>query len=488
MEMSEDFTDTPDEEENGGESFADMLDAYTSGMNEDIQVGDQINGKIISIGRDTVYLDTGTKIDGVVEKAELMDENGEVPHQVGDLLELYVVACTESEIRLSKAMSGIGGLHMLEDAFANKVPVEGRVKETIKGGFNVEVMQRRAFCPISQIDLKYVETPEDYVGQVLEFRISRIEDRGKNIVVSRKQLLAEAQEKSSRAFFATLTEGSMHSGTVVRILPFGAFVELAPGVEGMVHISELSWTRVENPEEIVAVGDTLTVKVLKIEEGKKPNQKKIALSVKQASGDPWETVDVQFKIGQKIAGKVRRLMGFGAFIEIAPGIEGLVHISEMSYTRRINNPEEVVSVGETVPVMIREIDGARKRISLSIKEAEGDPWMEIGDRFKVGQRLDGTVEKKEPFGLFISLTPGITGLMPRSKMSQATDASKLENSRPGDTVQVLIEEIHPDRRRITLAPGDAEVAGEWQQFAPATEDRPMGTLAEKLQAALKNKK
>ena len=216
-------------------------------MNEDIQVGDKINGEIISIGRDAVYLDTGTKVDGVVEKAELMDEKGEVPHQVGDRLELYVVACTESEIRLSKAMSGIGGLHMLQDAFANKVPVEGRVKDTCKGGFNVEIMQRRAFCPISQIDLKYVETPEDYVGQVLDFRITRIEDRGKNIVVSRKQLLAEAQEKISREFFAALAPDAMLSGTVMRILPFGVFVELTPGVEGMVHISELSWTRVESP-------------------------------------------------------------------------------------------------------------------------------------------------------------------------------------------------------------------------------------------------
>lgn len=485
--MTEDYVDGPEEEEDG-ESFAELLEAYDAGMNEDVQVGDQISGKIISIGRDAVYLDTGTKIDGVVEKNELTDENGELTCQVGDRIELYVVACTESEIRLSRAMAGIGGLHMLQEAFDTKMPVEGRVKETCKGGFHVEILQRRAFCPISQIDLKYVEDSEDYVGQTFEFRITRLEERGRNIVVSRKQLLAEAQEKSRREFFATLNAGDVLSGKVVRLMPFGAFVELAPGVEGMVHISELSWSRVETPDEVVSVGESLTVKVLSIEEGKKPNQKKIALSVKQAAGDPWESIQGRFTVGQKITGKVRRLMGFGAFVEIAPGIEGLVHISEMSYTRRVNRPEEVVSVGETVPVMIRDIDAEKRRISLSIKEAEGDPWLDVGEKIRIGQRMSGTVEKREPFGLFISLAPGITGLMPKSKMALAAEAARLDASRPGDTLTVVVEEIQADRRRITLAPESGEGAGDWKQFAPASEDRPMGTLAEKLQAALKKQK
>jgi small subunit ribosomal protein S1 len=485
--MTEEIKDDPENGEGEEESFADLLAAYDTGMNEDIQVGDQIQGRIISIGGDTVYLDTGSKIDGVVDKVELLDENGEMPLAVGDTLDLFVVAQSESEIRLSRAMSGIGGLHMLQDAYANRVPVEGRVKETCKGGFSIEVLQRRAFCPISQIDLKYVETPDDYVGQTLSFRITRLEENGRNIVVSRKQLLAEAQEESRREFFASLKEGDTLSGTVTRVMPYGAFVALSPGVEGMVHISELSWSRVEHTDQAVAEGDALTVKVLGIDDGKKPGQKKISLSVKQVSGDPWDLAEQQFEAGQKVTGTVRRLMGFGAFVEIAPGIEGLVHISEMSYTRRILKPEDVVSVGESVSVMIQSVDGAARRISLSIKDAEGDPWLEVGEKFKVGQRLDGTVEKKEGFGLFVNLAPGITGLLPKSKMAQSADPARIEASRPGQTVQVLIEEIHPNRRKITLGPGDAEDNGDWESFAPETET-PMGTLAEKLQAALRNKK
>ena len=400
--MSEKQENQSDEDE---QSFEALFESYTTGMNEDIQVGDRIRGEIISIGQDAVYMDTGTKIDGVVEKPELLDENGELPYSAGDIIELYVVAMTESEVRLSKALSGIGGIQHLQEAFHNKIPVEGKVQETCKGGFRVEILKQRAFCPVSQIDINYVETPEDFVGQAFEFLVSRFEENGRNIVVSRRALLEKELEKTRAAFYEILKTGETYTGKVTRIMPFGAFVELAPGVEGMVHISELSWSRLEKPEDLVAPGDTLTVRVIKIEKSDRKGQKKIGISAKQALGNPWETVGSQFSVGSRVTGKVTRCMKFGAFVEIAPGIEGLVHISEMSYTKRVIHPADEVSSGQNVSVMIKEIDADKHRISLSLKDAEGDPWLDVEDRFKTGSLVEGIVEKKEGFGLFINLAP-----------------------------------------------------------------------------------
>jgi small subunit ribosomal protein S1 len=476
----------PDIEEE--QSFEALLESYTDGMNEDIQVGDQIRGKIISIGQDTVYMDTGTKIDGVVEKAELLDENGELPFSAGDVIELYVVAMTESEVRLSKALSGIGGIQHLQEAFLNRVPVEGKVSETCKGGFRIEILQQKAFCPISQIDINYVETPENFVGNVSEFLITRFEENGRNIVVSRKKLLARELEKNRAVFYESLKTGDTYTGKIARILPFGVFVELAPGVDGLVHISELSWTRVENPEELVAVGDTLTVRVIKVEESDKKGLKKIGLSARQALADPWETVSTKFSVDSRVTGKVTRCMKFGAFVAIAPGIEGLVHISEMSYTKRVLHPEDEVSKGQTVSVMIKDIDSENRRISLSLKDAEGDPWLEVEDRFKAGNLVKGTVEKKEGFGLFINLAPGITGLMPKSKISQSENPAKIETCKSGDTLKVVIERVNSAERKITLAPADAAQTGDWKNYSEQVDNKSMGTLAEKLQQALLSKK
>ena len=203
--MSDDFNDEHMEDEQ--ESFAELLESYSAGMNDDLQVGDKISARIISIGKDAVFLDTGTKVDGVVDRAELFDEEGNLSLSEGDTVELYVVAMDEHEIRLSRAISGIGGLELLTDAFRNAIPVEGKVSAVCKGGLNVEILQRRAFCPISQIDVDYVETPDDYVGQTFEFQITQLEERGKNIVVSRRKLLAEAREKEQAAFLSTLKAG-----------------------------------------------------------------------------------------------------------------------------------------------------------------------------------------------------------------------------------------------------------------------------------------
>jgi len=481
------MNDENQNDETPEESFAELFESYSSGMNQDIQVGDKIRGKIISIGRDTVFMDTGTKIDGAVDKAELLNDDGECPCQVGDELELYVTSMTENEIILSKALSGIGGLNQLQDAYSEKIPVEGKVTGTRKGGFDVEILKRRAFCPVSQLDLAYIETPEDYVGQNFSFLITRIEDRGKNIVVSRRELLQQQRDAEQKEIYEKLAVDSEWEGRVTRLMPFGAFVDIGAGVEGMVHVSELSWSRVEDPKDAVSIGDALRVKVIGLTPAEGKTRVKIALSAKQLQGNPWDNFQDRFKVGDVVDGKVVRCAPFGAFVEIAPGIDGLVHISEMSYEKRIHHPEDVVKPGDTVSALVKEIDLEKRRISLSIKEAKGDPWVDFRNEYKTGTRITGTLEKKEKFGFFINLVPGVTGLLPQSVINQSPDRADLEKLKPGDPLAVNIEEIKVSERKVSLSTGQASETDDWHDHTPSFEGGGLGSLGEKLKQALKAK-
>lgn len=478
----------PDGDEPEEESFAELFEAYSNGMSEDLSVGDRISGKIIAIGKESVFLDTGTKVDGVVDRAELLDEEGELPCEVGDELELYVVAATESEIRLSKAMSGAGGLDMLRDAYESKIPVEGKVTESVKGGLAVEIMKKRTFCPISQIDTKYVETPEDYVGETFSFLIKRFEEKGRNIVISRRDLLEQEQAEARKEFFKTIDIGDDLEGTVTKLMPFGAFVELIPGVEGLVHISELGWSRVENPEQAVKSGERVRVKLLKLAPGEGGKAGKISLSIKQTSGNPWDTVTETIQNGAKLSGRVTRIMPFGAFVEIAPGIEGLVHISEMSYTKRIHTPDEVVQPGQTVYVVVKAVDGENRRVSLSLRDAEGDPWAEVENKYRKGQPVKGTVEKQERFGIFITLEPGVTGLLPRSKVSAAQDRAAIERLKPGDTIPVIVDTVNLIERKISLGLSGESDSDDWKNYSapepPSGGGGGMGSLGDMLKQAM----
>ena len=472
------------DESNGEEqSFADLLESYSPGRKGELQVGDRVKGEIISIGRESVFVDTGVKTDGVVDKEELLDDKGEMPFKEGDELELYVVSVTEHEIRLSKALSGLGGLSVLRDAFEAGVPVEGKVKELCKGGFRVEIMHKRAFCPAGQIDVRYAEDPGEYVGKEYQFLITEFEEHGKNIVVSRRELVDRELKKAREEFLETTAVGSDLEGKVTKLLPFGAFVEVFPGIEGMVHLSELSWSRVEKPEDVLAVGDSIKVKVIGIDRDEASGRIKISLSIKGVTEDPWKTVAERFHEGDEATGVVRRCARFGAFVEIAPGIEGLVHISEMSYLQRVLKPEDMVRPGDTVHVIVKEVDAMGRKVSLSMRDVEGDPWMDVEEKYRRGQSLAGRIDKKEQFGYFISLEPGITGLLPKSKIRQSFQSASIEKLKEGDAIPVIIEEIRPDARQITLAVGDSRDEQKWQSFSQDAA-KPLGTLGEKLQKAL----
>ncbi len=489
--MENEAPDRPQEapEEEQEPSFAEMFEAYTPGDVRDLQVGDKISARVIAVGRDAVFVDTGTKIDGVVEREELLDEEGQLACEVGDELDLFVVAVGDSEIRLSKALSGPGSLEMLEEARDAGIPVEGRVQSTCKGGFNVTIMGRRAFCPISQMDEAYIEDTETYVGQQLNFLIERVEERGRNIVVSRRRLLEVEIRKRRQAFLENLKEGDVVEGRVTRLMPYGAFVEICPGLEGMLHVSRISWSRVGKPEELLAPGQEVRVKVTGIETREESPQPRISLSLRDLTPDPWESVASRLQVGQKVRGTVTRCVDFGAFVEIEPGIEGLVHISEMSYARRVHAASDVVTEGETVSVMIKDIDTEKRRISLSIKDAEGDPWVEVPEKYGSGKTVTGIVEKRENFGLFIQLEPGVTGLMPKSKFEGFEDPAAARRLKPGDAVQVKVAEVNTAERKMVLVPAGSTDEGEWKSFtAAAPQDNSVSDLGEKLRRALAGKK
>ncbi|QGY41398.1 30S ribosomal protein S1 [Pseudodesulfovibrio cashew] len=489
--MSEEFKDRNGIEE-GEASFAELFEQYSEGGGDDLNVGDKVAGSVIQVGETTVFVDTGTKLDGIVEKEELLDEDGNCTVKEGDTVELYVVGKDSGGIKLSRALSGIGGLAMLEEAKAGGLPVEGTVDSTCKGGFNVTVMQRRAFCPVSQIDNRFVENPEEYVGKTMEFLITKLEQHGRNVVISRRALLERETAQAVENFTAETQVGDVVEGIITRLAPFGAFVEIMPGLDGLVHISQIGHGRIGHPEEAVSVGQRVKAKVTRYEHDDK-GRLKISLSMKELAQDPWDTVTATFSEGDKVTGKVVRLADFGAFVEIAPGVDGLVHVSEMSYTQRVHKPSDFVKEGQEVAVKIKSIDPAARRIGLSMKDAEGDPWMEVAEKYQAGQKVTGTVEKQEQFGIFIQLEPGITGLLPKSVIARSENAAAFEKLHSGDSVEIVISEVKAAERRISLTTGDAADDGDWKQFAPkkskpSSDSGNMGSLGAALQDAFKNKK
>lgn len=490
---AEQVNETPPE----GEDFAAMLASYEKESEGAVSVGDKVEVKVIAVGSDTIFVDTRTKMDGCVDIAEFMDADGNVTAQVGDMLNLYVIAKTESEIRLSKGLTSKNSAAdtALQTAFDEKIPVEGKVTGAIKGGYNVDVMGKRAFCPGSRMDTRRNVEDTEYIGKTFNFMITKYENGGRNLVVDRRGMLEAEAAKARDEFYETMQIGDVYDASVERIMPFGAFVSVSQGVEGLVHISELGWSRVEDPNQVVHVGDKVKVKLLGIQpDPKKADAKKLSFSMKQAGENPWSSITDNLKIGEIYTGTVIRTAPFGAFVEVLPGVEGLVHLSEMSYAKRVNRAEEVVSIGQKVPVVVKEIDPAKQRVSLSIRDAEGDPWAGVEERYTKGEVVDAKVVKHENFGVLLELTPGVVGLMPRSFLENATDAAKLKETKPGDAVKVKIERVDAVKRQIALAPLSMEEAEEdWSKFNSETKTTATDTgsgfnsLAEKLAAAMNKK-
>ncbi|HET7501871.1 MAG TPA: S1 RNA-binding domain-containing protein [Kofleriaceae bacterium] len=350
------------------EDFAAMLAESERGApkaRKRPRVGDQITGKVISIGKDSVFVDVGGKAEGVLERAQVSDPEGKLLVKLGDSIEARVVADAGGVLTLRvKVGKGPEARAELQQAHELNIPVEGLVTEVIKGGVAVDVAGVRAFCPASQIDVRFVDDLQVYVGQRLTFRITRYEPR--NLVLSRRVLLEEDNARRAAETRKKLEPGAVLRGKVVGFKPFGAFIDLG-GIEGMLHVSELGYARVDRPEDMLSLGQEVDVAVLKIEPPAKGDKgERISLSLKALATDPWRDAAAGMVEGTRVRGKITRLQPFGAFVEIAPGVEGLVHISELGAGRRIHHPKEVVAVGQDVETVVLSVDHERRRIGLSM--------------------------------------------------------------------------------------------------------------------------
>ena len=504
MSDEKDFAAQQPEEEN----FAAMFEASQE-ENSQVrpQVGQKVTGKVIDLTDDSVFVNIGAKIDGVMDRKDWVDSDGAINLAVGDSVEAYVTRANSNEIVLSRSMGGTG-MAAIEQAKESGVPVDGRVIESCKGGYHVEVLGKTAFCPGSQMA---PGNAESLIGTTVQFIITRVESRGRNIVVSHRALADRIREASLAKLLEDVQEGDIIEGKVTRLAPFGAFVELVPGVEGMVHLSELSWSRIMKADEVVNTGDTVQAKILKIskEKGRDGNDHtRISLSIKAALGNPWDDVENNLpKAGTIVEGKVMRLAPFGAFVEVCPGIEGLVHLSEMSWTKRVNRPDEVVKPGDMVQVKIKEINAESHRVSLSLREAQDDPWADVETRFPAGSTVQGTVESQSKFGLFVCLAPGVTGLLPEAIMRATKTAAQFQKLEKDAPVTLEVQRVDPVARRITLVPEggvpadqprEKKEGGErkgkknedqsWRQHQKSEDSSSDGTLmAQALQKAMQNK-
>lgn len=353
------------------EDFGAMLAEFESNKPREKKrprVGDVIKGAVISIGKDSVFVDAGGKAEGVLERSQVSDNEGKLLVNVGDTVEARVVGDAGGVLALRIKLGGRGpeAKAELQQAADLGIPVDGMVTEVIKGGVSVDVAGVRGFCPASQIDNRFVEDLSVYVGQKLAFRITRYEPR--NLVLSRRALLDEEKEKLAVETRKRLEVGAVMRGKIVGFKPFGAFVDLG-GIEGMLHVSEMGFSRVDKPEDVLALNQEVDVAVLKIEPGEKGQR--ISLSLKALANDPWRDLTATLFEGSRVKGKITRLQPFGAFVEIAPGVEGLVHISELGAGKRINHPKEVVEIGQEVEATILGIEHDKRRIALTLAQKDG---------------------------------------------------------------------------------------------------------------------
>jgi small subunit ribosomal protein S1 len=437
-------------------SFAELFEASSESPGRKLFPGETVSGKVLKISKDTIFVDLGGKSEGIADIQEFLDKGGNLTIKQGDWVEMRVASIRDG-IHLTKGMKvhGADALEILREAKENLIPVEGRVIRAIKGGFEIDLSGIRAFCPLGQIDIQFCEKPEEHVGARYPFCIMEIKEKGKNIVVSRRMLLEEEQEKKSKETLARLKPDLECEGRVTKLTDFGAFVDIG-GIEGMVHISEISHGRINHPSEILKPGQQVKVKVMKIEADKE-GRPKISLSIKALEPDSWEK-GLEFEEGDIIQGKVSRLMDFGAFVEVALGVDGLVHISEISY-ERVSHPSRFLHEGDRVEVLVMGIDRQTHRISLSIKEVAIKKRMEMeGEgsekvRLEVGQILRGIVEDGKPYGLFIRLPqfgPKVRGLLPMEELRGSEKGDVKKRFPRGQEIQVEIISID-EKGRIRLS-------------------------------------
>ncbi|MCL4743032.1 MAG: 30S ribosomal protein S1 [Phycisphaerales bacterium] len=428
----------------GKSPAAAHMDAFLVDNLADLSPGKIIKGKVIGFAGDDVVLEVGLKSEGLVPREEF----GDLEIKPGETVDV-----------LLESIEGDGGLVQLSKRKADRIlnwqriidstkegdVVEGQVMRKIKGGLLVDIGVP-VFLPASQVDIRRPHEIGDFVGRRVRAQILKIDTERRNIVISRRKLIEEERDAAKKRLLSTLKEGDIVTGTVKNIADFGAFVDLG-GIDGLLHITDMSWGRINHPSELLKIDDKIEVKILNIDMEKE----KIALGLKQKETSPWEEIEKKYPVGARVAGEVVNIMSYGAFVRLDDGIEGLVHISEMSWTRRINHPSEVLNPGDKVEVVILDVDKNKQEISLGMKQTEVNPWELVGEKYPPGTIVEGAVRNLANYGAFVEIEPGIDGLLHVTDMSWTKKVTHPnEVVKKGDVVRCVVLDVDREKQRISL--------------------------------------
>ena len=439
------------------DDFAALLDESLGGR--DFMEGQVVHGKVVAIEKDFAIVDVGLKTEGRVSLKEFTAPGEDKPPlKIGDTVEVFLErvenAMGEAVISREKARREEAWTR-LEGVYEKNEPVMGVIVGRVKGGFTVDLGGASAFLPGSQVDIRPVRDVGPLMGREQPFAILKMDRPRGNIVVSRRAILEEARAEQRTELVSQLQEGEVREGVVKNITDYGAFVDLG-GIDGLLHVTDMSWKRVNHPSQVLAVGDTVKVQIVKIN----PETQRISLGMKQLQSDPWDGVEAKYPVGAKFTGRITNITDYGAFVELEPGVEGLVHVSEMSWTKKNVHPGKIVSTSQEVDVKVLEVDEEKRRISLGLKQAQANPWEAFAEKHPVGSEVEGEVKNSTEFGLFIGLDGDVDGMVHMSDIAWGVSGEEaLQLHHKGERIKAVVLDVDVEKERISLGMKQLERGG-----------------------------
>src|SRR5882672_1574708 len=436
-------------QETGMESFAALFEA--SLLEGDLgREGEIVVGTVVQVGRDSVVVDIGGKSEGVIPRSEFAGTGGEITVKEGDKVDVFIESRENDDglVTLSKEKADkMKVWDEISAACERDELIEGTISQRVKGGLSVTIRGGvKAFLPGSQVDLRPIRNLDKLIGQTYQFKVIKFNKKRGNIVLSRRVLLEKERDQQKTKTLETLEEGKVVKGVIKNITEYGAFVDLG-GIDGLLHITDMSWGRVNHPSELFQMGDEVTVRVLKYN----PGTERVSLGLKQTQEDPWSHAEEAFPPGKKVRGKVQSITDYGAFIELEPGVEGLIHVSEMSWTKKVKHPSKVLEVGQEVECQVLEVDAKSKRISLGLKQLEPDPWSLFTEKYKPGDKISGKVRSITDYGVFIGIEDGVDGMVHKSDISWTAKVNNPSDMyKKSDDVEAIILSINHDEKKVSL--------------------------------------
>ncbi len=437
---------------NQGDSFAALFEtseANASGFELGGE-GQIVTGVVVQVNRDTVVIDIGGKSEGVIGRSEFNEAGSDYTVSPGDRVDVYIESRESDDGLISLSKEKADKMKVWDEissACERDEIIEGTISQRVKGGLSVTIRGGvKAFLPGSQVDLRPIRNLDKLIGQTYEFKVIKFNKKRGNIVLSRRVLLEKERDAMKQKTLQTLEEGQVLTGTIKNLTEYGAFVDLG-GIDGLLHITDMSWGRVNHPSEVFNVGDEVTVKVLKYN----ADTERVSLGMKQTQEDPWNHAAEAYPVGKRVRGKVMSLTDYGAFVELEPGVEGLIHVSEMSWTKKIKHPSKMLEIGEELECQVLEVDAQSKRISLGLKQLEPDPWSVFTDKYKPGDKITGKVRSITDYGVFVGIEEGVDGMVHKTDLSwtvKINNPGDLYNK--GDEVEAIILSINHDEKKVSL--------------------------------------